>query len=59
MFQNVLREKGVIPRLTKLLELQRMSLWLRHDNAASAISTTIQAVTNMAINPVNNAQMEV
>ncbi|XP_052286159.1 uncharacterized protein LOC127881942 isoform X2 [Dreissena polymorpha] len=56
--QNVLREKGVIPRLTKLLELQRMSLWLRHDNAASAISTTIQAVTNMAINPVNNAQME-
>ena len=59
LLQNVLRDKGSLPRLARLLELQRMALWMRHANASSSISVTINAVTNMAINPDNGKQLEV
>ncbi|XP_052781045.1 uncharacterized protein LOC128217736 [Mya arenaria] len=56
--QITLREAEVLPRLSKLLELQRMSLWLRHAGSDTAVNTTINAITNMAINPENNTQLE-
>ncbi|XP_045166360.2 uncharacterized protein LOC123529862 [Mercenaria mercenaria] len=56
--QNVLREQGCLPRLAKLLELQRMAMWLRHSGATTSVSVTINAVTNLATNEQNNKEME-
>ena len=58
-FQDVLRDQGCLPRLSKLLELQRMAMWLRHTGASTSVSITINAVTNLATNEKNNKDMEV
>ncbi|KAL4226459.1 DBD domain binding [Mactra antiquata] len=56
--QDVLRDQGCLPRLSKLLEIQRMAMWLRHTNSSTSISVTINAVTNLSGNEENNKQME-
>ena len=58
-FQDVLHDQGCLPRLSKLLELQRMAMWLRHTGASTSVSITINAVTNLATNEKNNKDMEV
>ncbi|XP_060568226.1 G-protein coupled receptor-associated sorting protein 2-like [Ruditapes philippinarum] len=56
--QDVLRDQGCLPRISKLLELQRMAMWLRHSGASTSVSVTINAVTNLATNEKNNKEME-
>jgi hypothetical protein len=58
-FQDVLRDQGCLPRISKLLELQRMAMWLRHSGASTSVSVTINAITNLATNEKNNKEMEV
>lgn len=58
--QVVLQSKGVLSRLSRLLELQRMALWLRTPGSEAAhVNATINAITNMAINPDHTQELEV
>ena len=34
-------------------------MWLRHDNAASNLRPTINAINNLAVNEQNNKEMQV
>ncbi|WAR24991.1 ARM10-like protein [Mya arenaria] len=45
--QITLREAEVLPRLSKLLELQRMSLWLRH--AGSDTATCVPTLVDISL----------